>query len=88
MDDWIDELAEALGEDHLTDEETDRLLRSSREVAHRVERKTTPLAAFLLGSAAGRRIAEGASRDEALSASLETLESVLPPPSEESRYDG
>ena len=80
MDDWIDELAEVLGEDHLTDEETDRLLRSSREVAHRVERKTTPLAAFLLGSAAGRRIAEGASRDEALSASLQTLESVLPPP--------
>jgi hypothetical protein len=80
MDAWIDELAEALGEDQLTDEQTDRLLRSSREVAHRVERKTTPLAAFLVGSAAGRRIEQGVSRDEALSAALEALESVLPPP--------
>jgi hypothetical protein len=82
MDAWIDELAEALGEDHLTDEQTDRVLRSSRDVAHRVERKTTPLAAFLLGSAAGRRIEQGASRDEALSAALETLASLLPPPAD------
>jgi Domain of unknown function (DUF6457) len=80
MDAWIDELAEALGEDPLTEEETDRLLRSSREVAHRVERKTTPLAAFLLGFAAGRRMAGGRSRDQALSTVLETLESLLPPP--------
>jgi hypothetical protein len=80
MDTWIDELAEALGEDPLTEEETDRLLRSSREVAHRVERKTTPLAAFLLGSAAGRRMAGGGSREQAPSAALETLRSLLPPP--------
>ena len=78
--DWIDELAGALGEDPLTEEETDRLLRSSRDVAHRVERKTTPLAAFLLGCAAGRHIAGGRSRDQALSAALETLVSLLPPP--------
>lgn len=79
MDAWIDRLAGALGEDALTAEETDRLLRSSREVAHRVERKTTPLAAFLLGSAAGRSMAGGAARGEALSAAIETLESLLPP---------
>ena len=57
-------------------------------VAHRVERKTTPLAAFLLGAAAGRGMAGGASRVDALTAVLETLESVLPPPGEESRYEG
>jgi hypothetical protein len=78
MDDWIDRLAGALGEDPLTEEETGRLLRAARDVAHRVERKTTPLAAFLLGSAAGRGVAGGASRDQALSAVLETLASMLP----------
>ena len=88
MDAWIDRLAEALGEDRLTDQETGRLLSSSREVAHRVERKITPLAAFLLGSAAGRSMAGGASRPDALAAALETLESLLPPASEESRFEG
>ena len=87
MDVWIDRLAEALGEDPLTDAETSRLLRSSREVAHRTERKTTPLAAFLLGSAAGRGVAEGASREQALSAALQTLESLLPPSTEQGRTD-
>ena len=79
MDTWIDRLAEALGEEPLTVGETDRLLRSSRDVAHRVERKTTPLAAFLLGSAAGRAVAGGASRTDALAGALETLASLLPP---------
>lgn len=79
MDAWIARLAEALGEDPLTEEESDRLLRSSREVAHRVERKTTPLAAFLLGSAAGRSVAGGAPRADALAAVLEKLASLLPP---------
>ena len=88
MDTWLDRLAEALGEEPLTDEETDRLLRSSRDVAHRVERKTTPLAAFLIGSAAGRSQGAGASRADALGAALGTLESVLPPSSEESRFEG
>jgi hypothetical protein len=88
MDAWIDRLAAALGEDPLTEEETNRLLRSSREVAHRVERKTTPLAAFLLGSAAGREMARGAPRGEALSGPLERLEALLPPRAEESRFEG
>jgi hypothetical protein len=87
-DAWIDRLAAALGEDPLTEAETNRLLRSSREVAHRVERKTTPLAAFLVGSAAGRGLAGGAPRGEALSAALGALESVLPPQAEESRFEG
>ena len=65
MDAWIDRLAAALGEDPLTDAETTRLLGSARDVAHRVERRITPLAAFLLGTATGRRLAGGASRDDA-----------------------
>jgi hypothetical protein len=78
MDVWIDRLAAALGEDPLTDAETTRLLGSARDVAHRVERKITPLAAFLLGSATGRGLAGGASRDAALASALETLEGLLP----------
>ncbi|HEU4864611.1 MAG TPA: DUF6457 domain-containing protein [Actinomycetota bacterium] len=78
MDAWIDRLAAALDEDPLTDAETTRLLGSARDVAHRVERKITPLAAFLLGAATGRRMAEGVSRDDALGSALGTLEGLLP----------
>ena len=78
MDAWIDRLAAALGEDPRTEAETTRLLGSARDVAHRVERKITPLAAFLLGSATGRGLAGGASRDAALASTLETLEGLLP----------
>ena len=85
MDDWIDRLAAALGEDPLSETETTRLLGVSREVAHRVERKITPLAAFLLGSATGRSIAGGASREDALQVALETLEGLLPPTPPEGR---
>lgn len=78
MEAWIDRVAEALGEDALTDAEATRILRSARDVAHRVERKITPLAAFLLGSATGRSMAGGASRDDALTIALETLEELFP----------
>lgn len=46
---WLDELATALGVDPLTDAQAEALLMVAREVAHGVERKSTPLAAFLLG---------------------------------------
>jgi len=78
MDTWIDRLAAELGEDPLTEAETTRLLGSARDVAHRVERRITPLAAFLLGSATGRGLAGGASRDDALAGALATLEGLLP----------
>lgn len=73
---WIDELAEALGEQPLSTEQTTRLLSSARAVAHRVERRVTPLAAFLLGAAVGRRA--GGERDLALDDALRTLEARLP----------
>jgi hypothetical protein len=50
-----------------------------------VERKITPLAAFLLGSATGRSIAGGASREDALRVALTTLEGLLPPTPPEGR---
>ena len=90
MEDWIDRLAAALGEDPLSESETTRLLGVSREVAHRVERKITPLAAFLLGSATGGSVAGGASRADALAAALATLERLLPasPPGPASPPEG
>lgn len=78
MQGWMDRLAEALAEETLTAEETDRLLTASRDVAHRVERKLTPLSMFLLGSAVGRAEAGGATRDEALARALGTLDRLLP----------
>jgi hypothetical protein len=77
---WIDELADALGEDDLSESEISTLLDVARDVAHRVERKVTPLSTVLLGSAVGRRLAAGSSRDEAFSAALEGLKGKLPEP--------
>jgi hypothetical protein len=57
---WLDELAATLEVPALTDAEAEALLVVSREVAHGVERKATPLAAFLLGRAVERRGGEHA----------------------------
>jgi hypothetical protein len=78
METWIDDLARAFGEDPLTREEVAALLDVARDVAHRVERKITPLSTFLLGVAVGRRQAAGASRTEGLGAGLGTLQAALP----------
>jgi hypothetical protein len=78
VDGWIDELAAELGEDPLTQEEVVRLLGAARDVAHRVERKTTPLAAFLLGTAIGRAEGSGMDRPRAMADVFDTLERALP----------
>ena len=85
MEGWIDELAAELGEDPLTPEEAQRLLGAARDVAHRVERRTTPLAAFLLGTAVGRAEAGGMDRARAMDGVVVTLERLLPeaPPAAE-----
>ena len=79
MDNWIDELARTLGEQPLTAAETAHLLDAGRDVAHRVERKMTPLSAFVMGCAVGRQLASGADRTETIGATLSRLEAVLPP---------
>ena len=78
MDAWIEELAAELGEDALTKEEVNRLLEAARAVAHRVERKITPLAAFLLGTAVGRAEASGMDRPRALEGAFSTMDRILP----------
>ena len=80
MQGWMERLAEALGEPGLSGTETNHLLGVARDVAHRVERKATPLATFLLGSAVGRGVASGMSREDALAEALTALERSLPPP--------
>jgi hypothetical protein len=79
MSEWIDGLASALGVPALDEAQASTLLRASRDVAHRVERKETPLSTYLAGVAAGQRIAGGADPREALDAVLETLRATLPP---------
>ena len=75
---WVDRLADAFGEEPLTGQEVDRLLRTSRDVAHRVERKATPLAAYLVGIAVGRSVAEGSTREVAFGEALEAVLVRLP----------
>ena len=83
--DWIDELAFTLGQGPLTPSERNALLGAARDVAHRVERRITPLSTFLLGAAVGREEAAGASRDEALRRVLDELASLIPVESGEER---
>ncbi len=78
MDDWIDRAADALGEGSLGPDEIGIVLRLARDVAHGVERKMAPLAAFLVGAAVGRAPAEA--RPEALRAAAAALEPLLRAP--------
>lgn len=79
MDNWLDDLARSLGEEPLTAAETTQLLDAARDVAHRVERKMTPLSTFLIGCAVGRQLATGTHRADALDATLGQLNAALPP---------
>jgi len=78
METWINRLAAALDEEPLTASEVTTLLDLARDVAHGVERKVTPLSTFLLGTAVGRRLAEGTAREDALGAKVDSLRAVLP----------
>lgn len=83
METWIDDLARALGQEPLSEDDVETLLAVARDVAHRVERKITPLSTFLLGAAVGRREAAGADRGTALAEALTTLRDLLPEASPE-----
>jgi len=76
--DWVDRLAEGLGEDPLTAQEIQRLLAAARDVAHRVERRATPLAAYIVGIAVGARMAEGVSRESAFDQAMDAVLDRLP----------
>ena len=52
---WLEELAATLGVPPLTDAEAEAILAVSREVAHGVERKATPLTLYLVGRAVQAR---------------------------------
>lgn len=78
MEAWIDRLAEALGQEPASGAETSEILTVARDVAHRVERKLTPVSTYLVGIAVGRRIAAGTGRREALAGAAATLRSTLP----------
>lgn len=54
---WLDVVATELGIEASMDEAA--LLRTAREVAHRVERKATPLTTFLIGVAIGKSRSDG-----------------------------
>jgi Domain of unknown function (DUF6457) len=83
MSEWTDRLAAALSVEPLEPEDEARLLDAAREVAHRVERKDTPLAAFLMGVAVGTLTQKGTPRADAVDDAFEDLARILPdPPSE------
>ena len=79
MDDWMDEAARALGEQEMRPEEVAIVLRLARDVAHGVERKMAPIAAFLVGAAVGRADAAGSGhRLQELRAAVETIRPLIP----------
>jgi hypothetical protein len=75
---WVNALANELQLGSLSKHESDHLLTASRDVAHRVERKATPLAMYVVGLAVGRQLAER-SRDDAIEDVIHTLLVRLPP---------
>ena len=80
MADWIDELAATFGQLPLSPQESDLLLRTAREVAHRTERKVTPLAAFLVGLEVAGHMTAGQTREEAIGRAVASVDDLLPAP--------
>jgi Domain of unknown function (DUF6457) len=76
--DWVNALANELQLGSLSKHEADHLLAASREVAHRVERKATPLAMYVVGLAVGRELAGQKSRDDAIEEAIHALLMRLP----------
>jgi len=75
---WLDRLAQAFELDAPTNEEIVVVLDAARDVAHGVERKITPVSTFLLGMNVERRVAAGASHEEALTSAIGALRATLP----------
>jgi hypothetical protein len=86
MDAWEDTFAAGIGEDPITPEELGMVLRLSRDVAHRVERKLAPVSAYLAGVHAGRLVAAGeGTRADGLRAAERAARQILPEPADGDR---
>ena len=79
MSEWTAHLAATLNVTPPTSAGEEALLHVSRDVAHRVERKDTPVSAYLMGVAAGLRIAGGADPGAALDEVVTLVTGALPP---------
>ena len=79
IEDWLDEMARAIGEEPITPDETAGALELARDVAHGVERKVAPLAAYLAGVQVGRRGAAGADRAAAFRVVRAIVAPLVPP---------
>lgn len=75
---WLDGFARACGTEPLDGAEVDALLEVARDVAHRVERKVTPLATFLLGMSVQAALDDQVTRSATLSGAINKLEEMLP----------
>jgi hypothetical protein len=78
MNEWLDQLADALEEPRISGDELGAVLKLARDVAHGVERKFAPVSTFLLGVAVGQRTATGTPRAEAFAEAVRGARDVLP----------
>ena len=79
---WVDRLAAELHLEALSKHERDHLLSASREVAHRVERKATPLAMYVVGLSVGTQLGDR-KRDDAIEDAIHALLLRLPEPEDD-----
>jgi hypothetical protein len=78
VEEWIDQFANALGQDPVDPKEMGALLKLARDVAHGVDRRLAPLSTFVAGVHVGRRMAEGSSRQVALGEAIEAAGARIP----------
>jgi len=78
VDEWMDNLAAALGEEPMEPNEVGAVLKLARDVAHGVERRLAPLSTFVAGVHVGRRIAEGSPKEDALAEAVAAARALIP----------
>jgi hypothetical protein len=76
MDEWPERYSAALGVD-LTDDEIGAILDLARDVAHATERRFAPLSAYLAGKYVARRVADGATAEDAVHEAQEVVGRLL-----------
>jgi hypothetical protein len=78
MDDWLDQLADALNVRRLAPDELGTILKLAREVAHGTERRFAPASTFLAGVAVGIWTAGGRDRERSIADAVRTAREVIP----------